>query len=123
MSVASDRRALSPMAGSGLSSLIDGLVEAENTSATSAGAAGWRDAPFGNGGTGGGKASKRGELYVEMDVVDGEEVSVRCKQKISYVLALNSSRSELTDRSRVVAVPSILPRNADVFALTDDFAD
>ncbi len=121
MSIASGRRSMSPIAGSGLSPLIDGL--AEKTSATSAGAAGRRDTPFGNGGTGGGKASKRGELYVEMDVVDGEDVIVRCEQKVSYMSAFESSRSQLTDRSRVEEVPNILPRNADVLARTDDFAD
>ena len=72
------------MTGRGFSSPdVDGV---ENTSAASAGAGpAFLVASLGNGGTGGGKASNRGELeYVAIDVVDGDDVRVRCKSGGSY---------------------------------------
>ena len=80
VSVISEDWSLGLMAGRGFSSL-GVLGVAENTSPASAGAgAGIRAASLGNGGTGGGKASNRGELeYVAIDVVDGDDVRVRCK--------------------------------------------
>ncbi len=75
-----ERRSLWLMAGRGLS--VEARGGAVNTSDASAGA-GMRDEwALGNGGTGGGKASKSGELeYVAMDAEDGEEVSVFWSQQ------------------------------------------
>lgn len=80
MSVPTERRSLWLMAGRGLS--VEARGGAVNTSVTSTDA-GMRDAwALGNGGTGGGKASKSGELeYVAMDAEDGEEVSVFWSQQ------------------------------------------
>ena len=79
VSVPSDRRSLWLMTGRGFSS-PEPREGPEKTSAASLGPAlAMRDVSLGNGGTGGGKASNRGELgYVAIEAEDGEEVRVRC---------------------------------------------
>ena len=74
----------------------------------------------GSGGTGGVKASMRGvDGYDATDVVDGDDVIVRYGTSVS---GRCMATEPLTERSRVLDCPSILPRNADVFCRTEDFA-
>lgn len=74
----------------------------------------------GRGGTGGVKASMRGvDGYDATDVVDGDDVIVRYSMSVCGRYA---ATEPLTERSRVLDCPSILPKNADVFCRTEDFA-
>ena len=120
VSVPSEWRSRGFIAGRGLSD--EPLGGAVNTSEASIGS-GLREVSLGSGGTGGGKASKSGELeYVAMDEDDGDVAIVRCLRRIGFCQLPRRINFSLTDLSRVLDEPSIFPRKAEVFALTDDLA-
>lgn len=79
-----------------------------------------RMACLGIAGTGGGGSKISESGYVVIEGVDGDDAIVLCKviRRIYEFMRYTSP----TERSLVLDEPSILPRNAEVFALTEDFA-
>jgi hypothetical protein len=79
---------------------------------------------LGTGGTGGGKESGKVEDTDATGVLGKEPLIVRLMTDVRIPKRPSNGEhnKSLTDRSRTVVCPHILPRNAVVLALTEDFA-